>query len=259
VVCCLAWRVTVMIYVILGMHKSGTTLVAKALHESGIAMGEGFRQDAGYSVQKYEAKWVRDINDAMLGTARDVFSLKVTSACLEGFTLNDDIVARMREGIAYYSERFADWGFKDPRSALTYRYWRDVLPPHRIIVVYRDPLSVWRRYSRFIRWRAMRSPFLVWEDYNGRVLEVVTHAEGGDVLYLCFDRLLSERAEWERLNRFTGRKLVDVCDPKQPANRFTESLWSKLQYRMLEVLAGDGVRDTYHRLDRLRQAQAAHP
>ena len=246
-----------MIYLVLGMHKSGTTLVARALHESGIAMGEGFQEGAGYSEQKYEAKWAQDINDAMLGIGRDAFSLKVTSACLDGFTMDDGIAGRMREGIAHFSGHFADWGFKDPRSALTYRYWRDVLPSHKVIVVYRDPLSIWRRYSRFLSWTTIRSPFVVWEDYNSRILESVARTDYKDVLYLCFDRLLTERAEWDRLDRFTGRKLVDVCDPKQSANRFTESLLSRLQYRMLKLLAGGRVRDTHHRLDRLRQKQAA--
>ncbi len=248
-----------MIYLVLGMHKSGTTLVASALHESGIDMGEDFRQDAGYSEQKYEAKWGQVINDAMLGTGCDLLSLKVTSACLGGFSMNEPIAARMQEGIAHHCGQYADWGFKDPRSALTYRYWREKLQTHRIIVVYRDPRSIWRRYSRFINWSGLRSPFTVWEDYNDRILEAAAVADHRDVLYLCFDRLLTERSEWERLERFANRQLADVCDPQQSANRFTESLWSKLQYRMLEEPAGRRVRDTYRRLDRLRHEQVAHP
>ena len=37
-----------MIYVVLGCHKSGTTLVAEVLHRSGIAMLEGEVEEADY-------------------------------------------------------------------------------------------------------------------------------------------------------------------------------------------------------------------
>lgn len=245
-----------MIYIVLGMHKSGTTLVARALHESGIPMGEGFRKGASYQELKYESGWAQDINDAILGVGRGAFSLTVTSRCLNADAIDDQIAGKMRAGAERFSRQFADWGFKDPRSALTYQFWRDNLPAHRLIVVYRDPLSVWRRYYNFISWLAIRRPFTVWDDYNRRILASLSGVQEKDVLYLCFDRLMSGREEWKRLDRFVGRELVDVCDPVQSANRFSGSLLSRLQYRVLNVLAGSQVRETYGRLNRLRLEQA---
>ena len=245
-----------MIYLVLGMHKSGTTMVARALHESGIPMGEGFRKGASYQDLKYESGWAQGINDAILGVGRGAFSLTVTSRCLNGDAIDDQIAGKMRAGAERFSKQFADWGFKDPRSALTYPFWRDNLPAHRLIVVYRDPLSVWRRYYRFIGWLAIRRPFAVWDDYNRRILASLSRVEAKDVLYLSFDRLVSGREEWKRLDRFVGRELVDVCDPVQSANRFSDSLFSRLQYRVLNALAGSRVRDTYDRLNRLRLEQA---
>ncbi len=59
-----------MIYVVLGMHKSGTTLVARTLHESGIIMGEEFPAGASYCSNKYEAKWPQSFSDEILGAER---------------------------------------------------------------------------------------------------------------------------------------------------------------------------------------------
>jgi len=244
-----------MIYLVLGMHKSGTTLVARALHESGIPMGRGLQMGASYQELKYESNWAQEINDAILGVGRSEFSLKVTSKCLNGATLDERVAEKMHSGAGQFDSQYADWGFKDPRSALTYQYWRDNLPAHRLIVVYRDPLSVWRRYYRFIDWLTIRRPFVVWNDYNLRIIEALSRTKEQDVLYLCFDQLLSGRDEWERLERFVGRKLVEVCDPVQSANRFSGTLLSRLQYRLLRALAGSQVRDTYDRLNRLRLDQ----
>ena len=140
-----------MIYVVLGMHKSGTTLVARTLHESGIIMGQKFSPSASYSDSKYEAKWPQLINDEILGASRDLLSLHVNSNLLPNGAISKDIQNHMSEGIAKMDAAYDNWGFKDPRAALTYRYWKKVLPPHKVIVIYRDPVEVWRRYSRVTR------------------------------------------------------------------------------------------------------------
>lgn len=246
-----------MIYIVLGMHKSGTTLVARTLHESGIPMGEGFPVGASYRDMKYEAGWAQDINDTILGVDRKEFSLRVRSSGLAGTGINDELAGKMQEGVAGYSAKFDDWGFKDPRTALTYRFWRGNLPAHKVIVVCRDPLAVWRRYSRFISWRKIRSPFLAWHDYNRAILDVVSGLPDDEVLFLGFEQLLSGRDEWARLDRFTGKRLANVCDPKQSVNRFSETGFAALQYRMLKALAGRTVLDTYNQFVQLRMDQIA--
>ena len=50
-----------MIFIILGMHKSGTTLLARALHESDVMMGESFPPGVEYAKAKYEARWVQEM------------------------------------------------------------------------------------------------------------------------------------------------------------------------------------------------------
>ncbi len=60
-----------MIYIVLGCHKSGTTLIARTLHESGIAMvgdddAQGDYDQSGF----YERlRWV-ELNQHILGHGR---------------------------------------------------------------------------------------------------------------------------------------------------------------------------------------------
>jgi hypothetical protein len=69
-----------MIYVVLGMHKSGTTLVSQLLHQSGISMGEDFGEGRDYDDAGGEGKWERResflIDLEIVGCReRDFFSL----------------------------------------------------------------------------------------------------------------------------------------------------------------------------------------
>ena len=149
------------IYVVLGMHKSGTTLVARVLHESGISMGE-FDSRLGYGEgNRYERHDAQLANrDLLRGYQIPSLDHLVRRRRLDpvdaaGYAINRDSQAyvrhralarrlerpdaaeRVRPIVERCEERGEDWGFKDPRTCLTFPAWRKVLPEHRIVVVYR--------------------------------------------------------------------------------------------------------------------------
>lgn len=238
-----------MIYIVLGMHKSGTTLVARTLHESGIVMGQEFPAGASYSSTKYEAKWPQKISDEMLGAERGQLSLNITSDLLPNADISKDLEIRMREGIAKMDAAYDNWGFKDPRAALTYRYWKKVLPPHKVIVIYRDPVEVWRRYSRVTRRVFSRLAFKVWGDYNKNILESLPE---DNVLFLNFEDLLSKDSELKKLKLFTHTDIIDIRDPAQSQFRVSDKQRKSLGYKLLNMMAGEKVHKLYARLEALR-------
>ena len=237
-----------MIYVILGMHKSGTTLVARALHESGIFMGQDFPHAADYGAQKYEAEWVQDINDRILKADRRLNSLEFTSRLLPSGAPGEDIVGKARACIAGLDKRHTRWGFKDPLTTLTYPLWREFLPSHRVIILYRDPVEVWRRYARYIDSRRFRKPLKVWCDYNGRMLSYMESIPPENRIVLGFRELLSGEREWRRLESFAGVGLVDVRDPKQSVNSFSGNGNGRLLYRWLRIFGGVSIRRIHRTL-----------
>ena len=239
------------------MHKSGTTLLARALHESGIAMGQEFSAGMGYERCKYEARWVQEINDNILGVDRQRLSLHVTSKLLPRGEISNDIKERMKQGIAKNQLHYLDWGFKDPKTVLTYDIWKEYLPDHHLVCVYRDPVEVWKRYSGSKQLSRSYLPFRVWCDYNQLIIKHARKAEKGQAILLNFDRLLSETGEWNRFSNFTGIKLKDIRDAKQSVNRLTADGRKKIGYKILMFLAGRSAMNTYQELNTLRALGSA--
>jgi hypothetical protein len=200
-----------MIYVVLGMHKSSTTLVSQILHHSGINMGtfdERISYDEG---NMYERQSCLALDMDILGT--EVLDVLDPHAP-EGLALSEDQSIRMKEIISTCSAAHTDWGFKDPRCALTYDLWREVLPVHRLIVIYRNPAEVWPRF----RWNGVRKYhtnfnrayryLLHWHEHNRRIIRYLEEA-ANDYLVLGYKELMSDDGEFARLQDFVGRPLDD--------------------------------------------------
>ena len=244
-----------MIYIVLGMHKSGTTLVARALHESGINMGE-FPEGADYENTKYEAKWAQKINDKILRVERSALSLDVRASSIRpGFVLSNEQVRAISEGISKLSGKFDQWGFKDPRTALTFQLWKPYLPAYKVIFIYRNPIEVWQRYSRVNRKTLSRKAFTVWAEYNRKIIANIGDIPNENVLYLRFESLLDGDDEWNRLKEFSKLELTDVRNPAQSAFSIPQDDRAAFKFKLLKKFAGGGVMNTYDELEALYNKQ----
>lgn len=209
-----------MIHVVLGMHKSGTTLVSQLLHRSGIPMVEEVDSARGYDEgNQWERSATKMVNHALLGTLGR-YSLR---AHRRGpLRVTEETTARMQAIVAECSARHADWGFKDPRTCLTYDAWAGLLPPHRLIVVYRRPEEAWAHY-----WNSTRGPrrltvlreFLPrWCEYNAAILRTLETATAPAIV-LHYTRLMDDDRELARLGDFVGRNLSDQRRPGMRRSR----------------------------------------
>jgi len=137
---------------ILGMHRSGTSMVSRLLNLCGVDLGSednlmGANPDdnaAGY----WEHESVVAINDAILeqlgGLWDHVPSVK------PGWS-KDEIFDPIRERITDVIRSFdyaSVWGWKDPRTTITLELWRDMLPDLKLIVCIRHPMEVALSLSR---------------------------------------------------------------------------------------------------------------
>lgn len=242
-----------MIYLVLGMHKSGTTLIARTLHESGIVMGQEFAAGVDYGKAKYEAKWVQQINDRILGADRRVLSSTVTSRLLPRDGPSEEIYDLMRDGISQQQDKYENWGFKDPRAVLTYPYWKNVLPPHKLIITYRNPLEVWKRYFRKDRFWQLRHPFSAWCDYNKQLLKYIDNAAQEKVLIVNFGDLLTDDHEMQRLETFTNNRLSDVRDPAQSKNRLDKGHNASPVLQALQMTLGREAGCIYRMIEQRNQ------
>jgi hypothetical protein len=259
------------IYVVLGMHKSGTTLVTRLLHESGIPMGE-FDPRLGYGDgNTFERRDAQDANRALLRglllPPLDHFWRRAREPGVDraGYAKNRDSQAWVRRRAlarrlaspdaepalrAVVEARAEDpsWGFKDPRTCLTYPAWRRVLPEHRLIVVYRGPAQL-RERARTARHprRALRV-LQAWTVHNRAILE---HLAGSSAprIVLRYERLMDGEEEVARLSRFVGLPLKDTRERRLYRARQDAPLpgWLHAAARLLDV-APDTVERQLERL-----------
>src|SRR5215213_8831935 len=157
---------------IVGMHRSGTSMVAKLLQQAGLNLGdegdlmppaaenpEGFYEHLGF---------VR-LNDEVLNVAGAGWDCPPAA----GFDWDDEALdpfrARARHIAAPLQERLP-WGWKDPRTSLTLPFWRGAFGPLRTIVVVRNPLEVVTSLHRRNAFSTALG-LTLWQIYLERVLE----------------------------------------------------------------------------------------
>src|SRR5580704_7688813 len=114
---------------VLGMHRSGTSALARGLQTLGVYLGNDFISPKPDNPKGYwEDRNILEINERLLG----VFGFK-----WEEVALIDDsqweapgVGALRAEAIAYLKSQFVShelWGFKDPRTIRLLPFWHSVL------------------------------------------------------------------------------------------------------------------------------------
>jgi hypothetical protein len=194
------------VVVVLGMHKSGTSLISEILHRSGIEMIEQdseLHYDDGFH---HERKCTGDINKDLLG-AWSLHSLDVTEQ-LRPETIDPSARADAEAFVEAMAHRGQDWGFKDPRTCLTYDFWKALLPPHKLVCVFRDAAEVQQHYAKVNKGPPKRV-LDAWFSYNRGMVRAYRSAAPSDRIMIDYGRFMSDEQGLAELSRFLGRPLVD--------------------------------------------------
>lgn len=156
-------------YVVLGMHRSATSLVAKGLSGQGIRMGE--------SGPHYEDIGMLRLNDEILRRARGSWD----SPPLERDILRAGLELRHRIKDAVESRRGDAvkalpgsplWGWKDPRTCLTIGCFVKYLNNPFFVVTLRNPIEVAASLARRDKFSMDKGVGLAIE-YNRRILKFI--------------------------------------------------------------------------------------
>lgn len=145
---------------ILGMHRSGTSMVARALHGMGVDLGSPLLGPRPANPKGFwENQAIIYFNQQMLGTFgcdTDGFdqadTLKHAASKLGRMQMPAEFLERLN---GFLGDNFSGlhWGFKDPRTVITYPLWQRILASLgyedvRPIVVVRNPASSIRSLVR---------------------------------------------------------------------------------------------------------------
>ncbi len=198
-----------MTYLILGMHKSGTTLLAQTLHASGVDMGPDVDDDRfRYAGNQCESPSVNAINNDILDT-HGKNSLDIVPPLEANET--PSITQRIGQLIDEQEAQKGHWGLKDPRLCFSYPVWRKYLPDHTVIGVYRDLYGVLGHYLKNKRGTSERRRKIVkaWLAYNEAVLKILEEKGKENGFLFQYEALMEDDRHWERLNEVVGITLTD--------------------------------------------------
>ena len=233
------------VYIVLGMHKSGTTLIAKTLHYSGINMG-AFDEEVSYDKgNQFEREEPLFINNLIL-QSEGLQSLSI-SPNKKKIDQSSSILSLVKE----LNSQYAMWGFKDPRTCLTYDHWKPFLPVHKIIVVYRKPQSVAYHYCRK-GFRDYIRALNRYMQYNSRIYKIGKEKKA---LFVSYDKLLNSKKEYMRLSKFVGFDLSDVVDPRLNRSKEKSMLKFWICNAALFIVYQQSPIRVYRRLNAVREQQ----
>lgn len=163
--------------IIIGMHRSGSSMLSRILNRSGVFMG---------LFQEHNAEALRflKINRLLLeekgGNWLEPISVKETD---QSFPSNDSLYREhFKLGIEshWYRRWFHNytWGWKDPRNTFTLPYWLKRFPNAKVVHIHRDgrqvAMSLFRRNQREgeVYDPRLEDPlfgFEVWEKYMKQI------------------------------------------------------------------------------------------
>ena len=168
---------------IAGMHRSGTSMVAKLLQVCGVCLGpeEELGYDSSNGEPHYENVRFVALNDKILNRLGGSWD---NPPDFRGGWEHAHDVEAFRSQAKKIIRRFHDqhhWGWKDPRNSLTVPFWRGIIPDLRLVICLRNPLEV--AHSLRDRGDLIVTPlFLLWLTYYRELLSatpdeqrVVTH------------------------------------------------------------------------------------
>jgi hypothetical protein len=247
--------------VILGMHRSGTSVVTELLTTLGMYVGtpgeltpSDMFNPTGYWEHREAVKIDTEIMEALFASWTD------NIAGADVSRLSDEQYAAFlarAEGVVQSLAGHGSFLLKDPRMSLLFPLWRRVLESPICVIAWREPLAVARSL-----WTRDRQPLLVslalWEHYNRTLLR---DSSGLARLLVSYDELLAdpERVARELHASLTalgvpGLHLPNVARIRQTVNadfnrsgpraRTEESLLDPGQQELLAALrSGAAVRE----------------
>ena len=163
--------------VIVGMHRSGTSLTASALQQAGLHIGQRLMGANDSNVKgHYENLDFFNFHQAVLrsqGVSEDGWTLQERIEVEEPFI---DLAEQVVEQCAV--SRL--WGWKDPRTTLFLDFWSQRLPPAKFLLVYRSPWevvdSLYRRGTDRVLLEQPELALKMWLHYNRKILHFYNQA-----------------------------------------------------------------------------------
>lgn len=188
--------------IILGMHRSGTSMVSGALVRSGFHAGienELLSAAEDNPLGFWERRDVVALNDKLLSAVKSTWFQPAPVAKQEVAEIR-----RLLEDLRSHNP----WLLKDPRLIFTWAAWASALKTAAKLYVYRSPLAVATSLSKRHGF-PLEYGLDLWEIYNRQAMKIM-QAEGGALIhYEAFS--YEPKSAWEELQKRLGAIGVSIA------------------------------------------------
>jgi hypothetical protein len=197
---------------VIGMMRSGTSLVARIVNLLGVSLGPPgtlLKPNNANPAGFWEHRHIIKLNDELLRRfGASWFNPTELPPGWEADATLDDLRERAQTLIDTGLSAGADWGWKDPRTSLTLPFWQALIPSLHCIICIRNPVDAAQSLAK-LPWalRRLREPFEegldLWLAYTRRSLQYT--ARRSRLLVFYQDLLAQPQHEIQRIAGFLGR------------------------------------------------------
>lgn len=228
--------------IVLGMHRSGTTMLGECLSQLGIFLGKECEVHG-------ESKFIMKCNEDVLYYSHSVWDdtrnlpfLYEHPSRVQKFTeklkkqVSSDAFIDSYiglENITKFYEHKIPWGWKEPRTTVLWPLWQDVFPKSKFIFLYRNGVDVAESLRKrepsqvdivnklypSLRCMELQRAFKVWEEYNELYYSLREQNPSTEVLEICYENLLENPIqEFEKIMNFLGLNIESELIKKVTGN-----------------------------------------
>lgn len=217
--------------IVVGMHRSGTSLLIQALDELGLFSGDITGPDTS------ESLLFQYLNDAALNAAQAHWSMPENLPhTLNNTHCQHSLLSIFSQALSSHWKHFyklahatdtlngknGPFGWKDPRNCLTLPLWSTLYPNARYVFIHRHGLDVAHSHvnrekrvgqSIYItRCLNLDRSFELWEEYNRQALSALSLIPNEQKINIGFETLLQSPQE-------TLNQIADFCALRAPKNK----------------------------------------
>ncbi|MFN8416241.1 MAG: sulfotransferase [Cytophagaceae bacterium] len=210
------------VVILLGMHRSGTSLIANWMHHCDIKLGDNYYTGTiGNEDGHYE-----DID--FLNLHEEIFlSYNLDPSGLKSWKLPSEIdethFNKIKHLIDKKNKLHNEWGWKEPRTCMYLQYYRELLPDAKYLIILREPAQVvdsllrrdllvlklhfqqnhpwkYKTFSILYWWYKVQIAkqteeiyLQAWIAYNEKVVEHLSSIDKNQRMILCFDQVQSNQ------------------------------------------------------------------
>ena len=184
-----------MIWILTGMHRSGTSMFARFMHESGINMGKDLYVDD--TANKYGHFEDMDFLNLQRRELARLFRGE-DYLVYRDFITGEDFVRESKQLFQTKNaiNSGAHWGWKDPRTTIFLEYWKKIDPAINYIFMVREPEAVVNSLCRLLKTRQnqiqKRKYLLTYIYYNSKILRFLQGNSKQKTAVLSFEELTND-------------------------------------------------------------------